>query len=80
MAKHSVHVFCNECGGVHPMGITVDLDDGPAEQGSIGDVYSGKDLPEAIVALISNYTMCPSTGRLFRQKDNNQVFLVAIGD
>ena len=80
MAQYDVWVFCNECGEVHRMGIRVGLDDGPAEKDSIGNLYAGRELPTTIVDLINNYTTCPNTGKRFRQKDNNQVFLVAVGD
>ena len=77
MAKYEVYVFCNNCGDVHRMKMLVDLHDGPAERESIADFYEGKDLPENIANLTSNYIQCPNTGRMFRQKDNNQIFLVA---
>jgi len=31
MGKYSVHVFCNECSQVHPMGILIEVEDGPVE-------------------------------------------------
>lgn len=80
MAKYSVYVFCNECGEVHPMGVAVSLDDGPPERESIANTYEGQELPPEVLSLTSNYVQCPNTGKLFRQKDNNQVFLVPIGD
>jgi hypothetical protein len=79
MAKYSVYFFCNECGEVHPLGISIELDDGPADQASIGDTYAGKDLPPNIMTLSGNMTICPRTGKLTSQKDNHQVFLVPIG-
>ena len=78
MAEYAIHFFCDECGKVHPLGIAVALDDGPAEKESIGNLYAGKELPERIGKVIGNMTTCPNTGKLTAQKDNNQVFLVAI--
>jgi len=78
MATYSVHFFCDECSEVHPFGIVLSLDDGPAERASIGDTYAGKDLPPQIALLTNNWVTCPNTGRLTSQKDNNQVFLVPI--
>jgi len=78
MATYSVHFFCDECSEVHPIGIDLSIDDGPAEQASIGDTYKGRDLPPDVAMLTNNSTICPNTGRLTAQKDNNQVFLVPI--
>lgn len=78
MARYSVHVFCDECGDVHPMGISIELPDGPIDRASIADVYKGRDLPPNIVALINNRIVCPQTKRWVLQRNNNQVFLVPI--
>jgi hypothetical protein len=80
MAQYDVWVFCNHCGDVHPMGISISLDDGPAERESIGNLYAGKDLPQNVAALTNNHTVCPETKKWFVQKDNNQVFLVPASD
>ena len=78
MTKYEVYVFCNECSDVHRMGIKIELKDGPTEKTSIGDLYSGKELPQDIVKLSNNKTQCPNTGKMFVQKNNNQVFLVPV--
>lgn len=80
MAKYQIHVFCNECAETHPMGILISLNDGPANKASLNDTYAGKDLPPEIANFINNKTMCPNTKRMFTQQDNNQIFLVAVGD
>jgi len=80
MATYSVYAFCDSCGEVHPMGISIGLADGPSKKESIGDAYSGKDLPTSIATMTSNKFQCPKTGQLTNQKDNNQVFLVPISD
>ena len=76
--KYQVHVFCNDCGKTHPMPITINLDDGPAEKASLNDTYAGRSLPPQIANLIENSMVCPETKKSFTQSDNNQVFLVAI--
>ncbi len=78
MAKYSVHFFCDECGQVHRFPKTVKLDDGPADKATIGDVYSGREIPENVATLICNKAQCPNTEVLTLQADNNQVFLVPI--
>ena len=78
MAQYSVHFFCDECGDVHPLGISIELGDGPATKESIGNTYAGKALPTQVATLTGNKTNCPNTGKLTSQKDNNQIFLVPI--
>ncbi len=79
MAQYDVYVFCDECFVPHPLGIRIDLDDGPAEEKSIGDAYAGRDLPPQVASLINNQTICPKTKQLITQRDNNRVFLVPVG-
>ena len=79
MAKYSVYFFCDECAQVHPLGIAIELDDGPPDKASIGDTYAGRELPSQIATLTGNMTQCPNTGKMTSQQDNNQVFLVPIG-
>jgi len=78
MAKYSVYVFCDDCGDVHPMGISIELEDGPADKASIGDTYAGKELPPQIAKLLNNITHCPKSGKSILQRNNDQVFLVPI--
>ena len=78
MANYAVHVFCNECSYVHPMGIHISLDDGPTEQKSIGDTYRGKQLPPNVATLRNNQIICPNPRKPCVQEDNNRVFLVPI--
>lgn len=78
MAQYAVYFFCNECGDTHDLGISIGLDDGPADETSIGDTYNGKELPPEIAMLTGNMTTCPKTGRLTSQKNNDQVFLVPV--
>jgi hypothetical protein len=79
MAKYSVYFFCDKCGQVHPLGITIELNDGPPDRASIEDTYAGRELPPQIVTLTGNMTQCPNTRKMTSQKDNKQVFLVPIG-
>ncbi len=80
MATYEVHLFCDECCETHPCPTTISLDDGPADRASIGSTYGGKGLPSEITELLSNPIYCPTTARRTFQADNDQVFLVPIGD
>ena len=78
MAEYAVYFFCDECSEVHPLGIGISLDDGPPDRASIGDTYRGRDLPPQIATLRGNMTICPNTGKMTSQADNEQVFLVPV--
>lgn len=78
MPQYDIYVFCNECSNVHPMRIRIARDDGPVEKTSIGDLFKGKELPQDIVNMKNNMTICPNTGNAFIQEDNDQVFLVPV--
>ena len=80
MAQYKVYVFCNHCSDVHPMPIGINLDNGPVEKTKLRDLYSGEELPKNIARLLNNKVTCPNSGKLFTQKDNDQVFLVPISN
>ena len=80
MASYDVYVFCDECSIPHRMGIRIELNDGPPDRASIGDLYAGKDLPPQVALLLANKAVCPNTKKLILQRDNRQVFLVACCD
>ena len=64
MARYRVHVFCDSCSQTHPMHITVNLDDGPVDEASIGDAYNGKKLSATVAALTKNQVQCPKTKKM----------------
>jgi hypothetical protein len=75
-AEYSVLVACNKCGGVHEMGVSVVMEDGPFDKQNISDLYNGKTLPKSLEDLTNNSVTCPTTGRQFTRKNNDQIFLV----
>ena len=75
-AEYRVFVSCNKCGGVHEMGISVVIEDGPFDKQSIGELYNGKTLPKSLEDLTNNSVTCPTTGKQSTQKNNRQIFLV----
>jgi hypothetical protein len=79
MARYEVFVYC-DCGDVHPMGMSVELNDGPVDKQSVGDTYKGKEIPPELLDLHNNSVICPKTGKLFYQRDDFLVFLVPTAD
>jgi uncharacterized protein with GYD domain len=79
VGKYDIFFLCNACGDSHSMGISVTLENGPASQQSIAEVYAGKDLPSSLSMLKGTRVYCPKTGRHYSQKDNTKIFLVPAG-
>jgi hypothetical protein len=75
-AQYSIVVSCNRCAGVHETGISITMENGPANKQSIGDLYNGKSLPKVLANLTQNSVTCPKTGRQSNQKNHHQIFLV----
>ena len=61
------------------MRLVLPLEDGPPARASISTTYAGKALPALLANVGANTVTCPKTGKLTSQKDNDKVFLVAIG-
>ncbi len=61
------------------MRLVLPMEDGPLTGASIGATYAGKALPAILANIGANVLTCPNTGKLTSQKDNDKVFLVAIG-
>jgi len=76
LAEYGVLVSCNKCGGLHDLGISVTMQDGPTNRQSLGDLYEGKTLPKSLADLTSRSITCPKTGKQSTQKNNQQIFLV----
>ena len=77
-ADYRVLASCNKCGGLHELGISVVMTDGPVVRQSIGVLYRGKTLPKNLADLTNNSVTCPTTGRQSTQKNNDQIFLVPL--
>ena len=73
--EYSIVVTCNKCAGLHEMGISVRMENGPVDKQSIGDLYDGKTLPKNLANLTNTSISCPKTGRQSTQKNHHQVFL-----
>jgi hypothetical protein len=51
MSHYEIYVTCTECAGEHPMGIRINLEDGPSNKQSVSDAYYGKLRPPQLQAL-----------------------------
>lgn len=79
MAVYSVQVSCTACPMVHALGIRLSLRHGPADRGSVAEVYPGGVPPPQLTTTIEATFTCPNTGKLYQQQDLSQVFLVRVG-
>jgi hypothetical protein len=73
-----VQAFCDECSVPHPTGIVIERNELLSPEQRAGDVYEGRELPAEIVTMTSNYFQCRNTGKMFRQRDNDRVYLVLL--
>ncbi len=76
MSLYGVYVMCDSCGGIHPMGIRLRLEDGPVDRASVSDSYPEDALPPQVATLLTSDVRCPETARVFRPQNTAQVFLV----
>jgi len=76
IAEYRIVVTCNKCAGLHEMGISVPMKNGPVDKQSIGNLYDGKGLPQSLANLTTTSISCPKTGRQSTQKNLHHIFLV----
>jgi hypothetical protein len=74
--EYSIVVTCNKCAGLHEIGTSVPMENGPFDKQSIGALYDGKSLPKSLANLTSTSISCPQTGRQSTQKNLHHIFLV----
>ena len=75
MPKFMVYAFCDECLLPHPMGVILNLADGPVEITTVGEVFRDQRVPREVAILTDNQTQCPKTRRLYTQQDLERVYL-----
>ena len=76
MPPYELYVKCTECHGEHPMRVKIFLDTGPDEKQSIAETFQGNSFPPQVSAVRGHDSLCPKTGRLFAQEDDNLIYLV----
>jgi hypothetical protein len=80
MADYDIYFFCTDCNDTHPMGIKFPLTNGPLREKSVGVFFAGKELPPQIAKLIDGQILCPKAGKVFTQKDPNQIYIVPLSN
>jgi len=69
-----IFIFC-DCSDFHPMGIFLELKDGPAGTKNIADAYQGKEIPPNLMRVVDNPVRCPKINKVF-QPTMKQIFLM----
>jgi hypothetical protein len=78
MAYYDICFYCEECKQTHPLGVKISITDDPAQKISVGAFYAGKQLPPEIANHVDSQILCPKRGKMYTQKDLNQIFLEPI--
>jgi hypothetical protein len=79
MADYDIYFYCEECKQTHPLGVKISItDEHPPEKLSVGAFYAGKQLPPEIANHVDSQILCPKRGKMYTQKDLNQIFLEPI--
>jgi hypothetical protein len=75
MSWYIVDLRCPKCGKTHRVTNGLQLDGGPTEPGSLTDLYSAGDLPQALVSKLADLVWCPVAEQWVKQKDRRRVYL-----
>jgi hypothetical protein len=79
MARYNVLYFCKACSHIHPMGVSLSLEDGPAMTTKhVGEAYADKTLPLNVIMLVGASVKCPETGKSFVLDDTNAIYLAPV--
>jgi hypothetical protein len=74
MAQYDVYVTCNECGGVHPMGMGIYLENGPIDKQNITDTYQGRSLPPQVQAIKGQNSMSKDRKAIYTRRQQTSIF------
>ncbi len=61
--------------GHHPINLLVALEDGPDTLMKVTDYYKDKEIPEKILGIKGNISVCSMSGKATRQKDHTTLML-----
>jgi hypothetical protein len=79
VTSYTVTLSCRRCGGEHLVvgGIVGALliEDGPNREGTIAELYAGRELPAVLVSLLNDKVWCDDAGEYVLIADPARVFL-----
>ena len=75
MPTYVVTAYCEKCAVNHPTAIELVCSEQISPEKNIAEVFEGRPLPPEIAMMSRNYFLCPQTGKMHKQADNNKVFL-----
>jgi hypothetical protein len=75
MPIYVLDVMCDRCGGVHPTGMVLKLDDGPPAQETVAAFYADRPVPPD-VAVRNETFRCPVTGESFTPASDDKVVIM----
>jgi hypothetical protein len=78
MVSYDIFFTCKECCGEHPLGVKIQIPDGPKQRTSIGAFYADKKIPEQIKRLTDHHFECPKSKNSLFHDDVYQLFLVPL--
>jgi hypothetical protein len=76
MPTYEICFRCNDCKREHPTHIRIHLDHGPDRKETIAEFFRGGSLPPQVATIQHYNALCLKTGRRFKLKNNDQVFLI----
>ena len=78
MPLYDVYVNCDQCGQPHSVHVQLTLEDQDLHRVPLKDVFTGEELPPAVVFMQTNSYRCPHTKQLFSAGDIEDAILIAV--
>lgn len=78
MPLYEVYVTCDQCGQPHSVHVQLTLEDPDLHRTPLKDVFTGDELPPAVVFMQSNNYRCPHTKQLFPASNIDDAMLIAV--
>ena len=75
-ASYQVHYACHVCGQTHAVIDEVLIPGGPAEAGSLDELYPDGDLPASVERLLGELVWCDQAADPIELEDPARVYLV----
>jgi hypothetical protein len=75
MPSYIVTAYCESCDVAHPTGVELEWPEQISAKESIAQAFDGIALPPEVAEMSRNYFLCPHTGKMYKQTDNNKLFL-----